>query len=136
MSKRYAKDVIINSVETNAYTCEINYLDKNPNVQKVLAKAGIHMLEEAILDILPAPNEVYMDINAIKTRLELPIKMDNNYNWAGFLIEGILNKLQSEFRTEPERKVTEGGKERRIGWRLSQNEYERRLDNEEKYIDE
>ena len=73
-----------------------------------------------MLDILPAPHETYMDINDIKGRLELPIKTDNNYNWGGFLIEGILNKLQSEFKAVPELAVTEEGKERRIGWRLSQ----------------
>ncbi len=117
MSKRYSN--VKN--ENEVYILEINYLGENPDEPKLATKAAIHLLEEAVLDILPSPDEKYMDINAIKKRMELPGIEDSN-NWAGFLIEGILNKLQENGRAQPVVTVTE----KRIGWRLSENEYERR----------
>ena len=128
MSKRYSN--VKN--ENEVYILEIDYLGENPDEPKLTTKAAIHLLEEALLDILPSPDEKYMDINAIKKRMELPGIEDSN-NWAGYLIEGILNKLEEKGRAQPEVTVTKKGTERRIGWRLSKNEYERRLDDAEEY---
>ena len=138
MSERYSnvKTVTINPNKTDAYTCMITYLDENPDTSKVLSKVGIHLLEEALLDILPSPDEDYVSINAIKTHLGFQMNTNDTYNWSGYLIEGILTKLQSEFRTQPEVSTTNQGIERRIGWRLSRNEYQKRLDNEEEYTEE
>jgi hypothetical protein len=76
-----------------------------------------------------------MTINAIKKRMELP-GIEDGYNWAGFLIEGILKKLENDCRVQPKVTVAKKGTERRTGWRLSENEYERRLDDAEEYAGE
>ncbi len=65
-----------------------------------------------------------MSINDIKARLELPGKKDDPNNWAGHLIGAILYKLESDFRVQPE--VSTSGS--RIGWRLYQDEDQKRLD--------
>lgn len=128
MQDSNVKTVTISPNETNAYICEIKYLGKNPDMPKLAIKAGIQILEEVVLDILPAPDAAYMNINDIKALLELQGKMDDSSNWEGFIIEGILKKLEYELRAQPEVTVTEKGTERRIGWRLSRNEYEERND--------
>ena len=81
-----------------------------------------------MLDILPAPDEKYIPISDIKKRLELPGK-DEDYNWSSFVIEEILNKLMGQFKAQPKVTQTDKGVERRIGWRLSKKEYQKRLDN-------
>ena len=131
MSKRFSN--VKN--ENEAYILEIDYLGENPDEPKLTTKAAIHLLEEALLDILPSPDEANMSINDIKERMELPGIGDSN-NWAWYLIYTILNKLEEEGRAQPEVTVTEKGIERRIGWRLSKNEYERRLDDAEEYAGE
>lgn len=135
LSKLLGGNKLSRQYKTSTYIVNITVTGEKSDVPAVYTRAGTHILEAAVLDVLPAPTEAYMDINAIKEQLELPIKTDNNYNWGGFLIEGILSKLQTELRVQPEVSVTEKGI-RRIGWRLSQNEYQRRLNNGEGNTDE
>jgi hypothetical protein len=51
MSKRFSN--VKN--ENEVYILEIDYLGENPDEPKLTTRAAIHLLEEAVLDILPSP---------------------------------------------------------------------------------
>ena len=85
---------------------------------KQLTRIGIFYLEEAILEVLLETKDVYVkQVDIIKK-----IGVHERWKDSGWLVAGILNKLEAENRLHAKRSQTG----RAQGWQLTDTEYNKR----------
>jgi hypothetical protein len=89
---------------------------------KQLTRIGIFYLEEAILEVLLEQKGTYVkQVNITKS-----IGVYDRWKDSGWLVAGILNKLEAEGRIHAQR----GEKGRAQGWQITDTEYNNRIDTE------
>ena len=82
----------------------------------------ISRLEDIILDVISEAGGTYISQRDIATRLDVYDSWDKSH----WLVATILNKLQVDDIIEPKIRVCHGGRQQRVGWRLTESAQKKR----------
>ena len=91
---------------------------------KQLAQRAIFYLEEAVLDVLLGAKQKGDYVRQVD--IEKTVGLYNEWDACHWLVNATLNKLEIEERAEAKKRIDSSGREARIGWTLTDKEYERR----------